>query len=349
MRDIPLDDAAWGWKPGDVTPIEFAGRPCVAFGDSVELLGLPAGIELTDGVIELDLAVSGARAFNGVVWRMLDRRNYESFFVRPHQVGNPDAVQYNPVYNDVASWQLYHDDGYWAPVRFPIGDWFTIRAVFARDRLEVFVGDLDMPVLESRLLVPVVRGGVGILIGGPGLHVARFAVGDEAPAFRGDGPPSIPAVAGRVPAWLVSDAFGEPDVPLEVLAADSFDRRTWTRLDAEPTGLVNLARSSGVSEAANTVWARATIRSDRERLVPMPFGFSDRATVYLNGRAIYGGDDTYRSRDYRFLGSIGWYDTVYLSLRAGTNELAIAVSESFGGWGVQARIDDLDGLAFELP
>ena len=55
---------------------------------------------------------------------------------------------------------------------------------------------------------------------------------------------------------------------------------------------------------------------------------------------VYRGDDTYRSRDYRFLGSIGWYDTLYLPLEQGDNELLIAVSEDFGGWGVQARLLD---------
>ena len=348
MREIALEDPAWGWNAGDIRSTEYAGRSCIAFGDEVDLLGLPAGIEITDGVVEIDLAVSGERAFHGVVWRVLDRRNYESFYVRPHQMGNPDACQYNPAYNDVASWQLYHGDGYWAPIRFPIDAWFTIRAVFSGDRLEVFVGDLDVPALESRLLMPAVRGGVGILIGGPGLFASRFAVDDAAPALHGSGPPAIGAVAGIVPAWSVSDAFAEfgaGDVP-SALRADAFDGRTWTRLESEPTGLVNLAKVSGVSEGANTVWARTTVRSDRARTVAMPFGFSDRAVVFLNGRALFRGDDSYRSRDYRFLGSIGWYDTVFLPLMAGDNDLAIAVSEDFGGWGVKACVYDLEGIRF---
>jgi hypothetical protein len=70
----------------------------------------------------------------------------------------------------------------------------------------------------------------------------------------------------------------------------------------------------------------------------LTLGFSDRAVVYLNGRPLYRGDDTYRSRDYRFLGSIGWYDAVYLPLEAGENELVVAVSEDLGGWGLQARL-----------
>ena len=61
---------------------------------------------------------------------------------------------------------------------------------------------------------------------------------------------------------------------------------------------------------------------------------------------LYRGDDSYRLRDYRFLGSIGWFDTVYLPLQAGPNELVLAVSETFGGWGVQARFPDAAALRF---
>jgi hypothetical protein len=45
-----------------------------------------------------------------------------------------------------------------------------------------------------------------------------------------------------------------------------------------------------------------------------------------------------------YLGSIGWWDTLHLPLAAGENELVVAVSESFGGWGVQARFPPADGL-----
>ena len=92
-------------------------------------------------MIELDLAVGAARGFHGVVWRLFDDENFESFFVRPHQMGNPDAVQYTPVFNGVSAWQLYHGPGYWAPLTFPLGDWFTIRVAFEGSRAEVFVGE----------------------------------------------------------------------------------------------------------------------------------------------------------------------------------------------------------------
>jgi hypothetical protein len=43
---------------------------------------------------------------------------------------------------------------------------------------------------------------------------------------------------------------------------------------------------------------------------------------------------------------IGFWDTVYLPLRAGTNVLTLAVSETFGGWGVQ-RFPDPEGVELQ--
>jgi hypothetical protein len=192
--------------------------------------------------------------------------------------------------------------------------------------------------------MPAMAGRVGILIGGPGLSVARFAYSDVAPVFVGDPPPVAPPTPGIVPVWRVSDAFEEPDPAPVELATGALDHHAWTTLEAEASGLVNLSIASGIRDGLNTVWARATISADRAGTRAMRLGFSDRAVVYLNGRALFRGDDSYRSRDYRFLGSIGWWDTVYLPLQAGDNDLAIAVSEDFGGWGVMARFDDLDGI-----
>lgn len=360
LHDVALDDPAWGWRPGDVLTVEHLGRPAIAFGDSVDLIAAPAGVELTDGVIEIDLAVTGERAFHGVVWRIRDeaKQNYESFYVRPHQVGNDDSVQYNPVFNDVASWQLYHEPGFWAAVRFPIGAWFTVRVVFAGSRAEVFVGDMAEPALEvAELKMPVVTGRIGMLVGGPGLFVSRFAYAETPAKFRGAGrawaDPGDTGATGAalvdtpvaiVGSWLVSDAFAEPEPPPAHLVAGAPDDRTWTSVAAEPSGLVNLAQVQGIVGDRNTAWARTTVHSEHARVVSMRLGFSDRVVVYLNGTALFRGDDTYRSRDYRFLGSIGWYDTVYLPLAAGANDLTIAVSETFGGWGIQARFPDVEGL-----
>jgi hypothetical protein len=343
-REVPLDVAAWALAGGDHTRTEDLGRPCIRFGDANLAHALP-DVVLEDGVIEVDLAVARERSFHGVIWRVRDGENFESFFVRPHQVGNPDSVQYTPVTNDISSWQLYHGPGFWAPVAFPIDAWFTIRVAFAGSRAEVFVGDLTSPTLRvAELKRPPAPGGIGLLVGGPGLRVARFAYDGVAPVIAEPMPRRDEPRAGVIRDWDVSDPFleseiaGAPGLPIDLVAA-----RVWTPLVAEPSGLLDLSRANGLRDGRNTVLARTTIRAPSEHAAALEIGFSDRAVVFLNGRALFRGDDSYRSRDYRFLGSIGFWDTVYLPLREGDNELVVAVSEDLGGWGVQARLTEVGG------
>jgi len=327
VHDAPFEPGRWS-VDGALERADHLGRACARLEGTATL-----DVELVDGTIEVDIAVGTERAFPGVFWRGRDGHRFESFFVRPHQVGNPDSVQYTPVFNGLSSWQLYHGPGFGAPVAFPIGEWFRIRVAFAGTRAEVHVaGELA---LVAPLKLPVESGGVGIAGGGPPVHVAAFGYSDEPGVLRA--PEPTPAVDGIVEAWEVSDPFAEGELDL--------DGRTWTRLDAEPSGLVDLSRAHRIRDGRNTVLARATIRADCARTAPLELGFSDRALVLLNGRPLFRGADAYRSRDYRFLGSIGWYDTVYLPLEAGDNELLLAVSEDFGGWGVQARLPDRAGLA----
>jgi hypothetical protein len=143
---------------------------------------------------------------------------------------------------------------------------------------------------------------------------------------------------GTLRSWEVSDAFPEDALEQALTGA-----RTWTPIESEPSGLLNLARVHGIRDGRNTVLARTTIESPRAETRLLELGFSDRAVVHLNGRPLFRGSDAYRSRDYRFLGSIGWYDALYLPLEAGANDLVVAVSEDFGGWGVQARLAERCG------
>ena len=334
----PLELDAWEWGGVERAEAELAGRAAVRLSGAGVLV-CPHGVTLQDGVLEADLAVTAERSFHGVAWRIADESNYESFFVRPHQVGNPDAIQYTPVFNGLSAWQLYHGDGFWHPARFPIGEWFTVRVEFADDRLRAHVA--GSVVLEcTRLRHAAKPGGVGILVGGDDLLLGALRWSAEPPAAPGAAAGAA-ARRGSFARWEVSEAFAERD-----LAAQLDAEHDWTTLDAEPAGLADLARVNPVRDGADTVLARVVVHADRACHVPLELGFSDRAVVHLNGMPLYRGDDSYRSRDYRFLGSIGWFDTVYLPLQAGQNELVLAISESFGGWGVQARFPDAAALRF---
>ncbi len=324
-----LDAGRWSWGGAETAVERHLGRESVALSTADrEAVATVLGEDLEDGVIEVDVSIAAGRSFHGVAWRVQGDDRYESFYLRSHQNGNPDAIQYTPVINGMAAWQLYHGAGFWNAVRFPVEQWFTIRVEFEGQAAAMSLDGEQ--VLHTRLRQPAREGAFGVFVLEGGLHVAelRFAQGASVPPV-----PAAPVDPDAVAAWEVSEPFAEVDVPETLVLRDL----TWTRLDAEPSGLTNLARAHGIFGEMNTVYARTTIGSDRARRRPLELGFSDRVVVFLNGERIYRGDDTYRSRDYRFLGSIGWFDTLYLPLVAGENELVVAVSEDFGGWGASRR------------
>lgn len=319
----------------------FRDRDCVSFDETEQVLLPQTDAVLADGALEMDIAVTGERSFPGVAWRINDE-TYESFFVRPHQVGNPDSVQYTPVFNGVSAWQLYHGPGFWKSVTFPIDEWFTVRVAFAADRGEAYIDDMTRPALVfDRLRVPATAGRIGIQPGGSGVRVARFAFDDARPRLRGAAPAAQTLEHGTIGGWWVSRPIAE-GVPPDA-------GREWQYLETEPTGLANFARLYPLIGDRNTVFARCSLIASTPTVRALDIGFSDRAVVYLNGTALFAGNDSYRTRDYRFLGSIGYWDTIFLPLRIGANELVVSVSETFGGWGLKARLRDLEGIAFEHP
>jgi hypothetical protein len=347
---VAPDSGRWRLQASEARGEEHLGRP------SLRLKGGTAVVEsvsLLDGWIEFDVSFSPERGFVGGIWRVADEENHELFYLRPHQSGNPDASQYTPVFHGVWGWQLYLAPRYAVPVEHRFGEWMRVRIVFAGRRAAIYVDDLETPVLVvDDLKREPAAGAVGLSAGSfAPAWLSRFAYGEGGgpiPAASGEPAPISPldSERGTIGAWRVSDAFAESDLDGVVeLGAGQLDGRTWTTLQAEPGGLADLARVQGLGAGRSTAFAAATLTSDRARTAALVFGFSDRVRVYLNGRLLFRGDDGYTTRDYRFLGSIGYFDTLYLPLEEGDNELVLAVSESFGGWGVQARLEDPDGVA----
>jgi len=334
-----VTDLSWDFDAEEHRVEEHLGR------ESLYLRGgtaIAESVRLEHGVFEFDVSFPRERDFHGGLWRAHGHRDHEQFYVRPHQSGNPDATQYTPVFNGVSGWQLYHGEPFQVPLVLRCDEWVRIRIRFAGGRAAITVGE-EAPI-EVGLKRAVAAGSVGLL-GGDffGAHFSSISVEAVEPGPADLAPaPLVPAAPGVIRAWDVSDPVAD-DGP----EALDLSGRPWTRLEAEPSGLANLARVNGLEEGRDTAFARAVIGSSHAQSKRLEFGFSDRVRVYLNGRLLFGADDSYRSRDYRFLGSIGWWDALQLPLDEGRNELVMAVSEDFGGWGVQARFADPAGLTLE--
>jgi hypothetical protein len=282
-------------------------------------------------------------------------REYGNFYLRPHQSGRFDALQYTPVFNGISAWQLYPEHN--ASLVIPRDQWLHLELVLSGSRLEAFIDGAEEPALVvENLGLDSRRGRIGLRVTFPDegipedFYPAAFAnvsvVPDPAPAsYIEETPP--PAESGLVGTWAISPAFVASEGPLEELPRGWMESEGWMTAVSDGEGRVNLARYSGLPEGARrgTIFARLLIESQVAQVKRLDFGYSDRASVFLNGSVLFTGDNTYRSRSQRYLGVMTIdNDALFLPLRKGPNELVIAVSEAFGGWGLIARLENLLGV-----
>ena len=86
LQTVPFDSERWEIQANEKKVVEYLGQK------SLYLKGGSAVIkdsQFTDGIIEFDVAFSQDRNFAGVMWRIEDAKNFEEFYLRPHQSGNP--------------------------------------------------------------------------------------------------------------------------------------------------------------------------------------------------------------------------------------------------------------------
>lgn len=347
-QTIPFDSNRWQFEAQESRVEEYLGRQGLLLKGG---LALVKDAKFLNGVIEFDIAFAPERTFVGGVWRVQDQANYEEFYFRPHQSGNPDANQYTPVFNDNAGWQLYYGEDYSVPVRYRFNEWMRVRIVVAGTQAEVYIMDLETPALFiPELKHAPATGKVGLSAGNfAPAHYSNFSFTSlEAPILKGKPKPRKPAPKGVIMSWSVSNGFSEKRMEGKFALSEAEKAGlTWKQLECEATGIANLSRLLPLDEQSNTTFARVIIDSEREQIKEVKFGFSDRVRVYLNDRLLFAGSDDFLSRDYRFLGTVGLWDAVYLPLKKGRNELWLAVSENFGGWGVIAALEDRSGIQIQ--
>ncbi len=338
---IPFGDARWVLVDAERT--EHLGRESLAGTAYLD------GLRLEDGIVEVDVAVTGATSYPGVTFRMQSTEEYERVYLRPHRAGlYPDAVQYVPAFHGVDGWQLYHGEGYTAAARLPHDRWFRLRIEVRGRQARVFVGDSERPALLAHELERAPTGGT-IGLSGPRDGSAYFSNvrvrTGAAPVF--DPPLHRDARPGAIRRWRISEPFRARSAdPLRPLASVAERGLAWKDVESAPSGLVDVSRHFGrLGSEPDSILALAVVESDRERTMALDLGYSDEVRVFLDGTPLFSGNSGYRTRDPSFLGAIGDFDTVFLPLRKGRNELLLLVTEGFGGWGFLAADGDATFLA----
>jgi len=338
---IPFDDQRWDIN-GQETRIEDLDGVQALYLSNAQALLTEVGFQ--NGIIEFDIMTNGKRGFSGAYWRMTEGGNSENFYIRPHQSGKEDANQYTPVFDGLTSWQLYFGPQFSTPLEYKVNEWMHAKIVVSGQQADIYL-DSEEPVLAVNLKQQNVPGGVGIASFFAPAWFANFSYEKvDNPELKGTPVAYDPVAPGTIARFSVSDAIDEAALTGTDLPAGIMAGLDWTTLAIEDRGYANLGRVQPLAEGKNTALVRLKLEAAQAVTKIIKFGYSDRVKVYLNGKLLYGGNNGYQSRDYRYLGTIGLFDEVTLPLEQGDNELIFAVSESFGGWSIMALMENQNGV-----
>ena len=134
----------------------YLGKKCIVLNSGFISV---KGADVRDGTIEADISFPEQRSFPGFAFRIKDLDNFENFYVRPHQSGNPDATQYTPVFNAQAGWQLYHGEGYSKAFTFKFNQWHHVKIDLHGLQGEIYIDDMQTPLIKVTELLTGWHGG----------------------------------------------------------------------------------------------------------------------------------------------------------------------------------------------
>lgn len=342
---IPLDTNHWDIQANSYVLEHHRGKEAIYLQNgSIRLKDTP----FLNGTIEFDIFLKEAQMFPGVFFRGDSSfAQSEHWYMRPHLSGKPDANQAAATTNGVTPWQLYFGDKYSFSYEYKFDNWTHVKLVVSGNEAQVYLDHAKSPQLSWNMFHEPKSGGVLIRGGRQAMYIANVIVDQNKTEIIDFTPIKRESIEGLVSEWEISGIFQEKQ--LENI--DSLDRlinsRIWGRkIQVEEGIAANISRQQVLykGEKENTVFAKLSFTSTKDAVKLFHFGYSDRVVAVFNGDLIYRGNNKWRSRDYRYLGTVGLFDAIYLKVKKGENTLLMAVSEDFGGWLITGKFEDESGI-----
>lgn len=341
---IPLDTVHWDIKARSYVLEPYKGNDAIYLQAGSMTL---RNAEFLNGTIEYDIYITETRGFPGVQFRINDL-DAEQFYIRPHQSGNPDANQTAPITKGISPWQFYFGPKYSFPYHYKYDQWTHVKIVVDGSRAQIYLDHAEKPNLSWQLFHEPKAGQIGFTGGNTtGMHLANIRINNEVHVIKNFNPGEREPIEGVISQWEISDKFEEKLLDNPDNLQSVIKNRKWGKnIYVEEGVAANVSREIMLRDEnpGNTVFAKITITSSKDATRLFEFGYSDRVVAILNGQPIYKGTNRFRSRDYRYLGTIGLFDGIYLPLKKGKNTLLLAVSEDFGGWLVTGKFPNPEGL-----
>ena len=362
---VSLRPGAWDFRPGvaefadGVPGAAAASGGAEASGPVLKVVGpgyvVLKNTDFADGTIEFDYQPTDER-FASFYFHWQDSTENENFYFRTARgAGHPDAmdgVQYAPTIKGVNCWDiLLHYQG---PAIFGQQASNHVKLVISGKQMRVYVNSPERPTLE----VPRLEGNTthGTLAFSGKAIISHLVIkrGQTEGLSPAEGPDPTSNDTRYLRRWLVTSADSIP-APLEFSMAFVPGKNTiWSPVVAERRGLVNLTRLYGGDMGSGfgrhrLAWLKTNIHADKARQVQMRLGFLDEVWMFLNGNWLYVDKNFFRSPIAKVPdGRLSLENTtISIPLQQGDNELLIGVGSSFFGWGIMARLDDLDGIRLD--
>ncbi|MBX7184618.1 MAG: hypothetical protein K1Y01_05670 [Vicinamibacteria bacterium] len=358
-KDLPFTDGLWKTSDPKARVETVGGRTALRLTTATSTR---RDVDFADGTIEFDLWSTGERAFAYLHFRMQSDDEFEAIYFRLHKSRLPDASQYDPFYQGLGNWQLFHGPDSTAAVDLTPGRWIHVKLELQGEKAALFVGDSREPVLAVPKLARGRKGGfialrsfLGANIKGAVEPPSSFANVTIRPDvvdydFSKIVETKIPPLPGLVTKFRLSPAFVPPDGPVRTLAGPAGEPSTWPLASVPPSGLAIFGSQVEVPAKARryATVAAFRVRAEADGVKRLRIGFSDEVSVFLNGQILFSGDQRYIFNFPRQEGLIHLDQaSVYLPLKKGDNDVRLVVSEVFGGWGLMAQFEDASGLMIE--
>jgi hypothetical protein len=305
-------------------------------------------IDFADGTIEFDDQPMNER-FANFFFHYQDSTENEIFYFRTGRgLGHPDArdgVQYCPTVKGVNFWNIMdHYQGY---ATFTNKAPNHVKLVISGKQMRVYVNSQRRPTLEIPRLEGNTTHGMLAFYGEAIISHLVLKPGQVEGLSPQEGIDPTSNDSRYIRHWQVTKADSIPkalDFSMDLMPGKM---TAWSPLDAERRGLVNLTRVYGGGfPGRHIVWLKTTIHADSARLVTMRLGFLDEVWMFFNGDWLYVDKNLFRFPIAKVPdGRISLENaTLTVPLRKGDNELLVAVVSTFFGWGIMARLDDIEGI-----
>ncbi|PCJ97612.1 MAG: hypothetical protein COA50_04005 [Flavobacteriaceae bacterium] len=362
-QKIPMDASHWKHDNAKAAFITHRGVSAIKAKDGAYYQIFLKDHVFANGTIEFDVELIG-RGFPGINFRMSeDHKNGEIFYIRSFGKVTPlqrTTLQYAAVLDSVNLWDI--TDEYQAGATIHQEGWNHVKLVINGKQMRVYVNNMERPAMIVPKLESLREAG-GISLSGNVIY-GNFEIKPNVTE-------GLSAVEGYTSTyneprylrnWHVSAPidfpFGKdlgvamPGVPGDKVKSDLPDSTTvWNPLQAESRAMVNLSRNFGLTKPGNRrlAWLKTTIHSETAQVRELALGFSDEVWVFINGKLLFLDKNYYGTPSQKgFRGRATIENASFkLPLKEGENEIMIGLANYFFGWGLVARLDQMDGITIK--